>query len=160
MKTKSKSVIIRSTPEKVFAYMDTLGNTGMHMMESSTMLIGNKLRLIQLSENAIGLNSKFKWAGEILGFKIDFTVEVLWWVKDKEKVWETVGNAKMVIMKWYQMHLVLSPEGQNTKVLLTISYKLPDSIIPRFLAFFLAPWYVNWCLKNMLEDSKKKLEKE
>lgn len=60
MKTKSKSVIMHSTPEKVFAYMDALGNTGIHMMESSSMLMGNKLKLIQLSENATELYSKFK----------------------------------------------------------------------------------------------------
>ncbi len=51
---------MHSTPEKVFAYMDALGNTGIHMMESSSMLMGNKLKLIQLSENATELYSKFK----------------------------------------------------------------------------------------------------
>lgn len=95
MKTKSKSIIIHSTLETVFAYMDTLGNTSRHMMESSKVLMGNKLKLIQLSKNATELYSKFKKAEMILGFKIDFTVEVLWWVKDKEKF-----GRRLVMQEW------------------------------------------------------------
>jgi hypothetical protein len=160
MKTKSKSIIVHSSPENVFAYMDNLGNTGMHMMENSAMMMGSKLELKQLSENATGLNSKFHWFGKMMGFKMDFTVIVTKWIKDKEKIWETVGTAKMIILKWYQMRLVISPEGQNTKAELSIAYTKPDNIFFRFIAFFLAPWYANWCLKNMLYDSKRNLEKK
>jgi hypothetical protein len=158
MKTKSKGIIINSTPENVFAYMDNLGNTGMHMTESSMMMMGSKLELKQLSENATGLNSRSRWSGKMMGFKMDFTVAVTKWIKDKEKVWETVGEAKMIILKWYQMHLIVSPEGINTKVELSLTYTKPDNIFFRFIAFILAPWYANWCLSNMLNDSKKNLE--
>ena len=78
MTIKSKSPIIYATPAEVFAYMDNIGNTGMHMTKSSMPMMGSKLELKQLSENATGLN--------------------------------------------------------------------------------LAPLYANWCLNNMLNDSKKMLE--
>jgi hypothetical protein len=158
MKTKLKSIIINSTPENVFACMDNLGNTGMHMTESSMMMMGSKLELKQLSENATGLNSRSRWSGKIMGFKMDFTVAVTKWIKDKEKVWETVGETKMIILKWYRMHLIITPQGVNTRVELSIVYTKPDNIFFRFIAFFLAPWYANWCLSNMLNDSKKNLE--
>ncbi|HEU5168492.1 MAG TPA: hypothetical protein VFU29_23265 [Chitinophagaceae bacterium] len=158
MKTKSKSILIHSAPGQVFAYMDNLGNTGMHMMENSAMMMGSKLQLQQLSENANGLNSKFRWSGKMMGFTMNFTVLVTEWIKDKEKTWETVGDAKMIILKWYQMRLVISPEGGDTKAELSIAYTKPDNIFFRFIAFFLAPWYANWCLNNMLNDSKKNLE--
>lgn len=158
MKTKSKSILINATPEKVFAYMDNLGNTGMHMTESSGMMMGSKLELKQLSENATGYNAKFKWSGRMMGFIMDFTVVVTKWIKDREKIWETKGEAKMIILKWYQMRLVISPEGENTKVELSIAYTKPDNFYFRVIAFFLAPWYASWCLSNMLNDSKKNLE--
>lgn len=47
------------TPEKVFAYMDSIGNTGAHMTKRSMAMMGSKLKLTQLSENAVGLNSKY-----------------------------------------------------------------------------------------------------
>ena len=61
-KMLTKNIIIKYTPAKVFAYMDNIGNTGMHMTKSSTPMMGNKLELKQLSENATGLNSKFNWS--------------------------------------------------------------------------------------------------
>jgi hypothetical protein len=160
MKTKSKFILINATPQKVFAYMDNLSNTGMHMTEKSSMMMGNKLQLKQLSENATGLNAKFRWFGKMMGFTLDFTVIVTNWIKDKEKIWETVGDAKMIIMKWYKMHLLISSEGKNTKVALSISYIKPKNIFFRVIAFFLSPLYANWCLNKMLNDTKLNLEKK
>jgi hypothetical protein len=94
----------------------------------------------------------------MMGFTMDFTVITTKWIKDKEKVWETVGEAKMIILAWYQMRLVISPEGQNTKAELSITYTKPKNIFFKFIAFFLAPFYANWCLNNMLHDSKQFLE--
>ena len=158
MKTLSKSIIIHAIPEKVFTYMDNIANTGMHMTKSSKPMMGSKLDLKQLSENATGLNAKFRWFGKMMGFTMDFTVVVTKWIKDKEKVWETIGEAKMIIMGWYQMRLVISPEGANTKAELSIAYTKPKNIFLKFIASFLTPLYANWCLNNMLKDSKKMLE--
>ncbi len=158
MRILAKNIIINSTPAKVFAYMDNIGNTGMHMTKSSMPMMGSKLELEQISENAIGLNSKFHWTGKMMGFSMDFTVVTTKWIKDKEKVWETIGKAKMIILGWYQMRLVISPQGQNTKAELSIAYTKPKNIFFKFIAFFLAPLYANWCLNNMLQDSKTFLE--
>ncbi len=158
MKTKTKNILIHSTPEKVFSYMDNIANTGMHMTKSSMPMMGSKLELKQLSENATGLNSKFHWYGKMMGFRMDFTVVVTKWVQDKEKIWETIGEAKMIILGWYQMRLVISPEAENTKAELSITYTKPKNFFFKFIAFFIAPFYANWCLNNMLQDSKKILE--
>ncbi len=48
MKTKSKNILIHSTPEKVFAQMDDFSKTGMHMSENSMILMESKLKLDQL----------------------------------------------------------------------------------------------------------------
>ena len=158
MKKLFKQIEIKATPDKVFEYMDNLGNTGMHMMESSAMMMGSKLQLEQLSENTTGLDSKFRWYGKMMGLKLDFTVVVTKWIKSKEKVWETVGKAKIIILGWYQMRLLLTPKGEGTLAELSISYTYPENLFGKILAFFLSRWYGNWCLKNMLNDSKKELE--
>ena len=158
MKTLIKKVEIKATPDKVFDYMDKLGNTGMHMMESSAMMMGSKLQLEQLSKNATGLDSRFRWYGKMMGLKMDFTVVVTKWTQSKEKVWETIGNSKMIILGWYQMRLILTPSSAGTLTELSISYTYPKNIFGKILAFFLSRWYGNWCLTNMLNDSKKDLE--
>ena len=136
MKTFKKNLLIQSSPEKVFAFMDNIGNTGMHMTKSSMPMMGSKLELKQLSENATGLNSKFRWTGKMMGFTMDFTVVVSKWIKDKENVWETIGKAKMIILGWYQMQLVILPERENTKAELSIAYTNPKNIFFKIISFF------------------------
>ena len=121
-------------------------------------MMGSKLKLEQLSDNATGLHSKFRWFGKVMGFTMDFTVIVTKWIKDVEKVWETTGKAEMIILSWYRMHLFLSPEGKDTRAELSIAYTLPKNIFLKIFAFFIAPWYARWCLNKMLQDSKMFLE--
>lgn len=160
MKTKSQSIIVHSSPEKVFAFMDEISKTGMHMTKSNMPMMGGKLELKQLSPNANGPHAKFQWKGNVLWMKLDFTVEVTEWKKNKIKVWETVGEAKIIILSWYRMRLSLTPVKEGTLADLSISYTTPQTVFEKILAFFLADWYANWCLKNMLNDSKKALEQK
>lgn len=159
IKYKEKNIVIKNaSPEQVFAYMDEIGNTGAHMEKRSMAMMGSKLKLIKLSENATGLNSKYLWKGKTMGFKMDFTVLTTKWEKDKEKTWETIGKAKMIILDWYQMRLVITEDGENTKADLSIKYTKPRKFFFRSVGFFLAKPYAKWCLKNMLNDTKKHFE--
>ena len=76
-----------------------------------------------------------------MGFKMDFTVLTTKWEKDKEKVWETIGKSKMIILDWYQMRLVISQDGENTKADLSIKYTQPRTYFFRAIGFFLAKPY-------------------
>ncbi|HRH64778.1 MAG TPA: SRPBCC family protein [Bacteroidia bacterium] len=156
--TKKRSILIKSSPEKVFEYMDQLGNTGMHMMKDSAMMMGSKLKLEQLSENAIGLNSRFRWYGRMMGFQMDFTIVVIKWVYGKERIWETIGPAKMIILKWYRMRFELTEEKDSTHVELSITYSRPDELFYKIVSFLFAGIYARWCLKSMLNDTKFNLE--
>ncbi len=158
MASRSKSIMIRADPKRVFAYMDEIGNTGMHMTKSSMPMMGSSLHLQQLTEHTTGLGSKSRWYGKVLGFTMDFTVVVTKWIEGKEKIWETVGNVRMIILSWYRMRLVLSPVGPYTNAELDIEYEMPRNIFFRILAFILTPWYASWCIGSMLRDSKTALE--
>ncbi|QEM07131.1 hypothetical protein DIU31_027840 [Mucilaginibacter rubeus] len=103
MKTKSKSVLINSTPEKVFNQMDDFSKTGMHMSESSMMMMGSKLRLEQISSNPTGLGAAYRWYGKMMGMTIDLNETVTKWQPPQLKEWETTGEAKIIIMSWYRM---------------------------------------------------------
>ena len=159
MKTKSKSILIHSTPEKVFARMDNFSKTGMHMSESSMMMMGSKLKLEQLSTNQTGVDAKYRWYGKMMGMTIDFSETVTKWQPDKLKEWETTGEAKIIIMSWYRMWVEVTPAENGTIAKLSISYLSPKQWFYKILSFFFAQWYCNWCLNNMLNDTKNNLEK-
>jgi len=85
METKSKSIRINSTPEKIFAQMDDFSKTGMHMIESSMMMMGSKLKLEQLSINSTGVGAKYRWYGKMMGMTMDFSETVTKWQSPKIK---------------------------------------------------------------------------
>ena len=159
MKTKSKSIRINSTPEKVFLQMDDFSKTGMHMTESSMMMMGSKLKLDQLSENPGGVGAKYSWHGKMLGMKMDFSETVTKWEPPVFKQWETFGDAKMSIMSWYRMWFEITPSGNFSIAKISIGYLQPKEWYYKILSF-LAGWYCNWCLKSMLNDTKSSLENQ
>ncbi len=128
------------------------------MTKSSMMMMGGKLNLEFLTKNHTGLGSRYRWTGKTMGMKMDFTVEVTKWVKDEEKIWETVGKAELIIYSWFRMHLKVFPIINGTTAKLSISYKKPKGWFNEILSFLFADWYCNRCLKRILEDAKKHLE--
>lgn len=139
--------------------MDNLSNTGMHMMKSSVMMMGSKLVLEQLSSNSTGIAAKYHWYGKMLGMTMDFNEIVTKWQPPSLKEWETVGEAKIIIMSWYRMRFDITPSEKGAIAILSISYLPPKEWYYKVLSFLFANWYCNWCLKNMLNDSKTNLEK-
>lgn len=160
MKKITRTEVYNAPPEKVFSYLDDLSITGMHMTNSSFMMIGSKLHLEYLTKHHTGLGSKYRWTGRMAGMKMDFTVEVTKWVEGVEKIWETTGEAKMIIYSWYRMHLLVYPEGKTTHAELSIIYEKPKGWFAKVLSFLFANWYCNWCLKKMISDSKRKAERD
>lgn len=147
-----KEMIISGTFDSVFAFMDDIRNTGRHMTESSGAMAGSKLKIEWLSENKTGLGTKYRWTGKVVGMKMDFTVEVSKWVEGKEKVWGTVGDAKMIVIDWFEMYLVMTPQKDGTsKSKLSINYTKHKGL----WGFLLGKWYSKWCVKSMLKDTKK-----
>jgi len=155
MKTLSRKESFPAPAQQVFKTIDDLGVTGMHMTESSGMMMGSKLNLEFLTTNKTGLGSRYRWTGKMMGLMMDFTVEVTKWVNGVEKVWETIGETKLIIYSWYRMKLLLSESNGNTEAELSIAYEKPKGFINKILCFLLAGWYCRWCLKKMLGDAKK-----
>ncbi len=147
-----KEMIINGLSDSVFAFMDDIRNTGKHMTESNGAMVGSKLKIEWLSENKTGLGTKYRWTGKVAGMKMDFTVEVSKWMEGKEKVWGTIGDAKMIVIDWFEMYLVLTPENDGTsKAKLSIKYTKHKGI----WGFLLGKWYSKWCVKSMLKDTRE-----
>ncbi len=162
MKSIKRTEIYKAPADKVFKCLDDLSVTWMHMTESSGMMMGSKLNLEFISTQHKGLRSKYRWTGQMMGIKIDFTVEVTKWLEGVEKIWETAGIARMITYSWYRMHLIVVRKGNMSEATLLITYRRANTWFGKIISFLFANWYCNWCLKNMLLDSKRKvvIEKE
>jgi hypothetical protein len=158
MKTRSKSIVMHAAAEKIFAQMDDFSKTGMHMSESSMMMMGSKLNLEQLSPNATGVGAKYRWYGKMMGMTIDFSETVTKWQPPRLKEWETFGEVQIIIMSWYRMWFEIQPDINASRVTLSINYQPPKEWFNKILSFLFVRWYCNWCLNNMLHDTKKAVE--
>ena len=136
MTTKTKTIFIHSTPEKVFAHMDDFLKTGMHMIKSSMMMMGSKLNLEQLSTNSTGVAAKYRWYGKMMGMTMDFSEEVTKWQSPVLKEWETFGEAKLIIMSWYRMWFEITPAEKGATAKISISYLPPTGLLYKILSFF------------------------
>jgi len=152
-----RTMVINGKPEDVFAFMDDIRNTGKHMTESSGAMAGSKLKIEWLSDHKTGLGTKYRWKGKVVGMKMDFTVEVNKWIEGKEKVWGTVGDAKMIVIDWFEMNLIMTPEKDGkSNAKLGIYYTKHKGL----WGFLLGKWYSKWCVKSMLKDTKKHFDKK
>lgn len=158
MKTISQIKQYSASPEDVFDCLDDLGVTGMHMTTSSMPMMGGKLNLQFLSPDKTGLNTRYRWTGKVLWMSMDFTVVVTKWERGKEKTWETESGARVIIMSWFRMNLLIGTQGQETTANLSISYEPPEGWFNRLLCFLLTDWYCRWCLTNMLNDTETRLQ--
>ena len=129
------------------------------MSESSMMMMGSKLKLEQRSKNSTGVGAKYSWYGKMMRMTMDFNETVTKWKPPKLKEWEIVGEAKIIIMSWYKMGFEISFDENRTIAKISISYLSPKEWYYKILSFFFANLYCNWCLNNMLNDTKINLEK-
>lgn len=151
-----REMIIQGSQEEVFAFMDDIRNAGKHMTESSGAMAGSKLSIEWLSNHKTGLGTKYRWRGKVVGMKMDFTVEVSKWIEGKQKVWGTVGDAKMIVIDWFEMDLIMTPEKDGkSNAKLGINYTKHRGA----WGFLLGKWYSKWCVKSMLKDTKKHFKK-
>lgn len=152
-----KTMEINGTSEEIFDFMDDIRNTGMHMTESSGAMMGGKLDLHWLTDHKTGLGTKYRWTGKTVGMKMDFTVEVTKWVEGKEKIWATTGEAKMIVIDWFEMYLIIAPVKKGkSQTKLGIYYTKHKSL----LGFLLGKAYSKWCVKSILRDTKKHFKKQ
>jgi hypothetical protein len=150
-----RTMRITGNPDSVFAFMDDIRNTGKHMTESSGAMAGSKLQIEWLSENKTGPGTKYRWTGKVVGMKMDFTVKVSEWAGGK-KVWGTVGEAKMIVIDWFEMYLITTPApAGDTDAKLGIYYTKHKGL----WGFLLGKWYAKWCVKTMLKDTRKHFKK-
>jgi len=160
MRTVERSKEYNVRADVVFDALDDLSVTGMHMTQSSMAMMGGKMHLEFLSKHIRGLYTRYRWTGKALWMNLDFTVEVTKWVDGKEKIWKTVGPANLIIYRWFQMRLKVSPTaGDSSIATLSITYKKPRGMLLQLVCFLLGDWYAKWCLNKMLNDTDAVIKK-
>jgi Polyketide cyclase / dehydrase and lipid transport len=149
-----KTVAVPATPARVFAWLDDPRNTGWHMSRPSLAMLGGALRVERLSAAATGVGATYRSWGRTLGLRIDFTTAVVRWVADREKVWRTVGDPRLIVLGHFEMRFGVEPVSEGTRLTMVLEYELPPKGVGRLLGWALTASYAKWCLRRMCRDAK------
>ena len=158
----SRTALIGASAERVFAYVDDIRNLARHMSESPSMpMMGSKLTLEIVTTEPTGVGAIYRYSGQMLGLVLDFSEAVTTYVAGREKIWRTIGNPKLLIMRGYEMRVLVGPATPTTSNLtISIDSELPASGFWRLAGWLLADVYSRWCLKGMVDGSKRDLEQQ
>jgi hypothetical protein len=156
----SQTVSIAASSERVFAYVDDIRNLARHMSENrSVPMMGSKLKLEIVTTEPTGIGATYRYSGQMLGLVLDFSETVITYVAGREKIWRTVGNPKLLIMRGYEMRVLVEPvTPASSNLTISIDYELPVSGFWRAAGWLLAPVYSRWCLTGMIIGIKCDLE--
>jgi Polyketide cyclase / dehydrase and lipid transport len=152
-----ETIEIAAAPAQVFAWLDNPRNTGWHMSRPSLAMLGGSLRVERLSAMAAGVGATYRSWGRVLGLRIDFTTIVVRWVADREKVWRTIGNPRLIVIGPFEMRFGVEPVVGGARLTMALEYELPSRGLGRLLGRALAAPYAKWCLRRMCRDARAAL---
>jgi hypothetical protein len=160
MITVTETVDIKASAESVFAYVDDIRNIGWHMTERSSMaMMGSRLELEIVSKQSTGLGATYRYSGTMMGLSLDFSESVTRYIPNREKIWHTIGEPRLLIISSYEMRLAVEPlSAASSRLTISIAYELPLSTFWRIVGRLLAGPYSRWCLRQMVGDAKRALE--
>jgi len=81
----------------------------------------------------------------MMGMTIDFSETVTQWEFPTLKEWETIGDAKIIIMSWYKMWFNIAGKDESSTITIHISYLPPKQWYFKVLSFLFANWYCKLC---------------
>ena len=144
------SADIAATDSEVFAFVDDHAQFSSHMSESSWMMGGSQMstRIDEGKGQAVG--SHIVMSGTVLGFPLELDEVVTVHHPPREKVWETVGQPRLLVIGRYRMRVTLLPTTNGSHVTVTIDYGLPDGALTYWLGKLFGAMYAKWCVKQML----------
>jgi len=143
--TLQETAVLPALPARVFEWIDTPANTGLHMSRPSMAMLGGSLQVERLSPNAAGVGATYRSWGRVLGLRIDFTTRVTVWLPEREKSVETIGEPRLIVIGDFQMRSSITRLDSSTRLVLALAYNLPAGWFGRLLGRVLARPYVRWC---------------
>lgn len=148
------SVDVNTSPAVLFAEMDDHERLAAHMMKSSAMMAGNAMRVELDETKGRSIGSKIRMSGDVLGFALELEEVVTERVPPKRKVWETVGEPRLLVVGNYRMGFEIGKRDGTSRLTVFIEYDDPPA--PWGLAGrLLGPIYARWCTESMAQGAKR-----
>ena len=142
--------------ESVFARLDGHARLAAHMERPSWRMGWGRMAVHLDAREGRAVGSRIRIDGRVFGIRLAVEEEVVERVPPTRKVWETVGQPRLLVIGPYRMGFALAPEGpggEGAVPSVFIDYALPDRGVPRLLGRLFGRWYAHWCTTQMVADA-------
>lgn len=152
------SVDVDATPGELFAELDDHERLSAHMMQSSAMMAGYAMRFDFDEARGKEVGARIRMSGRMLGFDLALEEVVTERVPPARKVWETVGEPRLLVIGGYRMGFEIGE--RNGKSRLTVFIEHEDAPAPWALpSRVLGPVYARWCTESMAQGARQRFDR-
>lgn len=145
------SVEIPKPRVAVFEALDDHERLSAHMTQSSVMMAGSSMVFTFDEHRGQSVGSKIRMSGNVLGFDLQVDEVVTERDPPRSKVWETVGEPRLLVIGPYRMGFSVDEKGSGSRVTAFIEYDDPSGGW-RWVGRWLGPVYARWCTVIMASD--------
>ena len=151
------SAFIDASPEDVFAFVDDHSRFSSHMNESSWMMAGGRMSVELDEAKGQAVGSHIRLSGRVFGVSLYLDEVVTRREPPTNKVWETVGAPRLLVVGAYSMGVQITPEQSGSRLRVFIDYQLPDGPVTYWLGRLFGGLYARWCVDQMLTGVVKQV---
>ncbi len=144
--------VINARAEDIFAYIDDHSHLSSHMSESSWMMGGGRMVILVDDGNGQRVGSHIRMSGKAFGIRLFLDEMVTRREPSLIKIWETVGNLRLLIIGHYRMGVEVELKGSNSLLRVYIDYDLPHT--NAWLGRLFGGIYAKWCVQQMIKGAR------
>lgn len=147
------SVDLRASAAAVFEHLDDFEKLGKHMMRSSWMMSGSRMRYEFDEARGRKANARIRLVGSVLGMNLEIEEQVIERTPPVSKSWQTIGRPRMLVLDAYRMGFNLTPKEEACRLRVFIDYAKPRVGLGRWLGRLAGATYARWCVRSMIQDA-------
>ena len=132
--------------------MDDQERLSAHMMKSSAMMAGGKMHFDFDDAKGRAVGSVIRMSGEMLGMTLDVSERVVEREPPHRKVWETIGEPRLLVVGNYRLGFEIEAHGQCSRLTMFIDYDDPPPPW-RIAGRLLGAVYARWCTTSMADGA-------
>ena len=144
------SKLISVYAEEVFAFIDDHARLSSHMNKSSWMTGGGRMHTSVDAGHGQEIGSHIRMSGKAFGITLFLDEVVIYREPPYMKVWETVGEPKLLVIGHYRMKVKIEPWEEGSLLGVSIDYDLPTVNV--WLGKLFSGFYAKWCAQQMIKD--------
>ncbi len=143
-----ESILIQSSPDDLFSFVDNHKNFSSHMNKKSWMMGGGRMQTETDAGHGQSVGSHIRMQGKAFGLDIFLDEVITKHEVPKYKEWETVSEPKLVVIGEYRMGFTIEEQANQSSLKVYIDYDLPRH--NTWLGFFFGNLYAKWCVHQMV----------